>query len=229
MCYNCTILLETFYMKPDINGLYKLKDEDYPVLYDMFLGAFKNYEKLLGAFPDWDDRQAGIEMVIAYYLAYDKEYGEAYSLDENINESVVVCHSDDMDYSEERCARANCENEKFKAAAAKLSAEQVQFWWDFFEEFDRQEAALDIPVPHIYVDYLAVRDGMQGQGRGSRIIGILKDYADEKGLPIMLFTNGEEDVKFYLKNGFRICGITRSEEFRFENTYMLYEPGAKAD
>ena len=43
-------------------------------------------------------------------------------------------------------------------------------------------------------------------------------------LPIMLFTNGEEDIRFYLKNGFKIIGVTSSEEFGFENTYVLYEP-----
>ena len=214
-------------MKPDIKGLYRIQDKDYENLYNMFLGAFRNYEKLVGAYPDWDDRQAAIEMVIAYYLAYDFRYGAGYSLDENINEAVVVCHSDDMDYSDERILEADCENEKFRAAASRLTDEQVQFWFDFFDEFDRQEAALDIPKPHIYADYVAVRDGMQGQGRGSRIIGRLKEYADEQGLPIMLFTNGERDVEFYLKNGFRIIGVTKSEEFRFENTYMLYD--AKAD
>ncbi|MCQ2546221.1 MAG: hypothetical protein MJ161_01570 [Clostridia bacterium] len=216
-------------MKLEIDGLYRLKDTDYDRLYSMFLGAFRNYEKLLGAYPDWDDRQAAIEMVIAYYLAYDIKYGVSYSLDDEINEAIVLCHSDDMDYSEERCEAADCENDRFRAAAAKLSDEQVQLWFDFFDEFDRQEAALDIPEPHIYVDYVAVRDGLQGRGRGGRIIGKLKDYSDETGLPIMLFTNGERDIEFYLKNGFRILGITKSEEFRFENTYMLYEPDAKAD
>lgn len=216
-------------MEAGIKNLYRIKDSEYDDLYEMFRGAFANYEKLVGAYPDWDDRQAAIEMVIAYYLAYDWRFGEAYSLDDEINEAIVICHSDMMDYSDERIAEANCENDRFRAAAARLSTGQVQFWYDFFDEFDRQEAALDIPEPHIYVDYVAVRKGFQGQGRGSMIIGKLKEYADEMGLPVMLFTNGERDIEFYLKNGFRIIGVTRSDEFRFENTYMLYEPGAKAD
>lgn len=195
----------------------------------MLKGAFRNYEKLLGAYPDWDDRQAAIEMVIAYYLAYDLKYGAAYSLDEEINEVVILCHSDVMDYADWRLEEAHCENDAFRQAASRLSREQQDFWWDFFEEFDRQEAALEIPRPHIYVDYVAVRDGLQGQGRGSRIIGKLKEHADSCGLPIMLFTNGERDVKFYLDNGFRVLGVTSSEEYRFNNTYMLYEPEAGSD
>lgn len=216
-------------MKPDIKGLYRIQDKDYENLYNMFLGAFRNYEKLVGAYPDWDDRQAAIEMVVAFYLAYDWKYGAAYSLDENINEAIVVCHSDQVIYSPEMIEAADCENERFKAAAAKLSPEQVDFWFSFFDEFDRKEAALDIPKPHIYVDYVAVREGLQGQGRGSEIIGRLKEYADEKGLPIMLFTNGGRDVKFYTKNGFEILGITKSEEYKFENTYMLYKPKQKIE
>ena len=43
----------------------------------------------------------------------------------------------------------------------------------------------------------------------------------------MLFTNGEEDIRFYLKNGFKIIGVTSSEEFGFENTYVLYEPALR--
>lgn len=216
-------------MKPDIKGLYRIQDSDYNNLYDMFKGSFKNYEKLVGAYPDWDDRQAAIEMVIAFYLAYDWKYGAAYSLSEDISEAIVVVNSEDMDYSDERIQAADCEGERFRKAAERLSSEQVDFWYGFFDEFDRKEAALDIPKSHIYVDFVAVRDEFQGQGKGSEIIGRLKEYADEVNLPIMLFTNGEMDVKFYLKNGFRILGVTASEEFRFENTYMLYEPEAKAD
>ena len=42
-------------------------------------------------------------------------------------------------------------------------------------------------------------------------------------LPVMLFTNGKRDIDFYIKNGCRIYGVTKSEEFGFENTYMWYD------
>ena len=47
------------------------------------------------------------------------------------------------------------------------------------------------------------------------------DYADEQGLPLMLFTNTEEDIRFNESFNFQIVGITESEEFGFHNTYML--------
>ena len=211
-------------MKNTIKELHKIEAEDYTKLYEMYLGAFAEYPKLALAFKNSDDRLAAIGMTISYYLAYDLKYGTAYSLDENINEAVAAVPSGEMDYSEERCRAANCENEEFQKFAAKLMPEQVQLWWDFFDELDKQEAALDIPRPHIYVDYVAVRKGMQGQHRGSKLIRALERYADGQNLPIMLFTNGDDDIRFYIRNGFRIIGVTGSDKYGFENTYMLYEP-----
>ena len=215
-------------MDLNIKNLNKIEDREYDKVYDLVKESFKNYEKLVGAFPDWDDRQAAIEMVLSFYLAYDWKYGAAYSLDEEMKEVLVVCHSDVMDYSEDKILAAECENDRFRAASARLSDEQVEFWNEFFDELDRQERKLEIPRPHIYVDFLAVKEGFKGEGRGSRIIGKLKEYADETGLPIMLFTNGEDDVRFYKRNGFRILAVTESEKYKFENTYMLYEPEVKA-
>ena len=47
-------------------------------------------------------------------------------------------------------------------------------------------------------------------------------YADEVGLPVMLFTNTADDVKFYQSLGFDVIGETSSEKLGFVNTYMLY-------
>ena len=43
----------------------------------------------------------------------------------------------------------------------------------------------------------------------------------------MLYTNGEDDIRFYKRNGFKVVGVTRSEEFGFENTYVMYEPAGR--
>ena len=63
--------------KPEIKELYKIKEEDQEQVYEMMTSAFKNYVKLVGTFPDWDDRQAAIEMVLRYYGAFDFKYGNA--------------------------------------------------------------------------------------------------------------------------------------------------------
>ncbi len=211
-------------MKPEIKELYKIKEEDLEKAYQLMIRSFRNYVKLVGTFPDWDDRQAAIEMVLRFYGAFDYKYGYAYSLDETMQEVLMIMFSEEEDYTEERFRAAGSYSEKFYEAASRLSEEQQQKWWDFFDEVDRTEAQLHIPAPYLYVDLLCVGDAVQGQGRGSRIIQAVCRYADEVGLPIMLFTNGEEDIRFYQKNGFHIIGVTTSEEFGFENTYVMYEP-----
>ena len=207
----------------EIRGLHKIEENEYEDMYDMLLEAFAEYPKLKVAFPDEKTRMAAIEMVLRYYGAYDVCYGNAYSFDENINETVALMHSDFEGFPDELVEKANCENKAFKKAASHLTPEEQDFWWGFFDELDRQELALNIPKPHIYVDFVAVRKNMQGQGRGSEIIRKICRYADEQKLPVMLFTNGERDIEFYIKNGFRIYGVTKSEEFGFENTYMWYD------
>lgn len=212
-------------MKPEITELHKLTEEEMADAYEMMMRSFRNYPKLIGTFPDWDDRQAAIEMVLRYYGAFDFEYGNAYSLDESISEVLMIMFSEEVDYSEERLAAAGCDSEEFRRAASRLSEENVKRWWDFFDELDRTEAELEtIPEKYLYADFLCVSDEVQGQGRGSRIIQAACRYADEIGLPLMLFTNGEEDIRFYRKNGFKVIGVTTSEEFGLENTYVMYVP-----
>ena len=213
-------------MKPEIKELYKVKEEDLERVFEMMIRSFRNYTKLVGTFPDWDDRQAAIEMVIRCYGAFDFKYGNVYSLDENMTEAMMIMFSDEQDFSEERFEASGYDTEAFRRAASRLSEENQRLWWAFFDELDREEAALQIPKPYLYVDFLCVADEIQGQGRGSRLIQAVCRFADEIGMPVMLFTNGEEDIRFYLKNGFRLFGVTKSEEFGFENSYMWYEPVA---
>lgn len=211
--------------KPEIKELYKIKEKDQEQVFEMMTKAFKNYVKLVGTFPDWEDRQAAIEMVIRFYGAFDFRYGYAYSLDEKLKEVLMIMFSEEENYSEERFRAAGSYSEQFYAAASRLSEEDRERWWDFFDEVDRTEAELaSIPNKYLYADLVCVAEDVQGQGRGSRLIQAACRYADEVGLPIMLFTNGAEDIRFYQKNGFKIIGVTSSEEFGFENTYVLYEP-----
>ena len=217
-------------MKPEIKELHKIEPKDSETVYKMMMQSFKNYPKLIGSFPDWEDRQAAIEMVIRYYGAFDFEYGYAYSLDETLSEVLMIMFSEEEVYTEERFEAAGSYSDEFRAAAARLGEEGVRRWWDFFDEVDRTEAELEtIPDRYIYADFLCVSEEVQGQGRGSRIIQAACRYADEIGLPIMLFTNGEEDIRFYKKNGFKVIGVTKSEAFGLENTYVLYEPKESAE
>lgn len=91
-----------------------------------------------------------------------------------------------------------------------------------FEELDKLETTIDIPTPHIYLDFLGTKPEFQGQGRGRRLMKQVCSYADNVKLPIMLFTNTSADVRFYQSLGFKVIGETSSEKFGFTNTYLLY-------
>lgn len=207
----------------EIKGLYKLKKEDNEKLVETYMDAFRNYPKLMLAFPDEKIKTAALEATLRFYTAYDMEFGEAFSTDENVLDGVCVVHSDEMNYTEEKYVQAGCYSEEYQAAMEKLSPDDRQRRIELFEELDALEANLEIPRPHIYADFLGVREDVQHQGRGRKLMGAVCEYAAERGLPVMLFTNTDEDVKFYQSMGFKVLAVVKSEEFGFTNTYLLRE------
>lgn len=208
--------------KTHIPGLYKTKRSDYEKIYTTLISAFKKYPKMLTAFPDDHTREAAIEATIRYYAAYDLRYGSGFSLDNSINEVAIIVHSDEMRYSFIRHLLSGSYSIGYKAAMNRLNKNDRIKRLRLFDELDRLEATVDIPRPHIYLDFLGVEEKHQHQGRGRKLMDKICKYADDTCLPIMLFTNTDEDIAFYQSLGFRIIGITHSEEFGFTNTYLLY-------
>lgn len=206
----------------DIEGLYRVKEGELPELFETFTRAFRDYPKLNGMFPNPDEKQLAVEMVVEYYGRFDYMAGRIYSLDENLREGIAVLHSREVNYSDENFRTAGSINENFRRYGRKLGESGVERWFGFFDEVDRLEAQLELPDEYIYVDFLAVDPDFQGEGRGSTLIEALTAKAEELGLPIMLFTNGERDVRFYEKLGFKVLAVTRSEEYSLKNVYMLY-------
>ncbi|MCI9595887.1 MAG: GNAT family N-acetyltransferase [Firmicutes bacterium] len=207
----------------EIKGLYKLTRADEEKLIQTFMDAFQNYPKLMAAFPDQETRLAAVEATLRYYTAYDMEYGDAFSLDQQIKDGVCVVHSDEMRYTPERHEKAGSNGPAFTAAMARLTEEEQQKWNHVFDELDELEKEIDLPEPHLYVDFLGVQEACQHQGRGRKLMKAVCEYAESLGLPLMLFTNTEEDVAFYKSLGFQVAGIVRSEKFGFVNTYLVKE------
>lgn len=205
-----------------ITGLYRIRKTDEEKMYRTFLSAFQTYPKLMYAFPDERVRLSAIEAVIRFYGAYDFRYGAGFSLDKEIREAVLMVHSDDMRYTRFRHLAAGSYGKAYRSAMEKLSGEERRKWRDVFDELDRLEQGLDIPHPHLYLDFLGVRRKDQHQGRGRKLMESVCAYADRSRLPVMLFTNTPEDIHFYESLGFHIIGQTSSEKFGFRNTYMLY-------
>ena len=209
--------------KIEIPNLYMLKNDDREKLVKTYMSAFRKYPKLMNAFPDEDTRMAALEATLRYYTAYDLTYGSGFSLDENINEAVLLAHSDRMKYTFFKHLRAGSYSKGYRSAMNRLTKEERKIRVSLFEELDRLEATVDIPSPHIYVDFLGVNEAFQHQGRGRRLMTNVCSYADSVRLPLMLFTNTADDVRFYQSLGFKIIGETSSKKFGFTNTYLIYE------
>ncbi|MGN0702026.1 MAG: GNAT family N-acetyltransferase [Lentihominibacter sp.] len=206
----------------EIEGLYRVKENELPDLFETMSRAFGDYPKLSGMFPDPEEKNLAVKMVVEYYGRFDFMAGRFYSLDESIREGIAVLHSDDVAYTEENFKAAGSYNDNFRRCARELGESGVKRWFAFFDEVDRLESQLELPKEYIYVDFLAVAPEVQGEGRGGRLVDALIAKANELSLPIMLFTNGEKDVRFYEKHGFRVLAVTRSEEYSLENVYMVY-------
>ena len=207
-----------------IDDLYKLKRSDYEKFYMTLISAFRKYPKMLNAFPDDDNRIPAIEATIRYYGAYDLRYGSAFSLDSDINEACVIVHSDDMKYTFLRHLLSGSYSSSYHHAMKKLSKADRTKRLRLFDELDRLEATIHIPRPHIYLDFLGTKEECQHQGRGRKLMNKICGFADDVQLPIMLFTNTDEDVAFYQSLGFHIIDIVSSDEFGFTNTYLIRDP-----
>ncbi|MBQ9014983.1 MAG: GNAT family N-acetyltransferase [Firmicutes bacterium] len=207
----------------DIPGLHRIQPSQQETACRMMIRAFRKYPKLLHAFPEEASRLAAIEAVVRYYAAYDFCYGAGFSLDEGIHECAVMMHSDEFDFGDPvRIAAADCENAAWQAAMERLTPQQRATWHGFFEELDREEAKLDLPQTYLYIDFVAVEPEYQHQGRGRRLLQQVINWSSDHDLPIMLFTNGEYDIRFYQSLGFEIAGVTTSDTYGFENTYVTF-------
>lgn len=140
-----------------IDGLYKLNRSDYEKFYLTLISAFRKYPKMLNAFPDDGSRIPAIEATIRYYGAYDLRYGSAFSLDNEINEACVIINSDDMKYTFFRHIISGSYSSSYRSAINKLSKADRVKRFRLFDELDRLESTIDIPRPHIYLDFLGTK------------------------------------------------------------------------
>jgi len=207
-------------MSISIHGLTEVSD--FEKLITVLLEAFSDYPKLKIAFEDPIARKSALEAVLRFYCAYDLKYGKAYSLGEEVNEAAVVVESTEMGYTFLRHLRAGSYARAYRKSMAKLSYGERRKLRNMFNELDRLERAVPLPDhPYLYVDFLGVKTSMLGQGKGRQLMAAISDYATEKHLPMMLFTNTKPDIRFYKSLGFEIAGITHSNRYGFTNTYMV--------
>ncbi len=94
-----------------------------------------------------------------------------------------------------------------------------------FDELDELEKTMDIPYPHIYIDFLGVRRSCQGQGRGRKLIHKITEYADGRKQTSYAVYQYIGRCGILSEEGFKVIGVAKSDKYGFENTYMVREPG----
>ena len=204
-----------------VAGLTRITDKE--KVFSTLLDAFEEYPKLSKAFPEKDRRLIAIEATVRYYASYDMRYGRAYSLDSSCKEVVLLVNSRRMRYTKLKHILAGSYSSRYKRVISKLTDEERIRRVEIFEEMNEMEKELKFPKHHIYIDFLGVKNQYQRQGRGRMIMEEVISYSEEVDLPLMLFTNTTEDVRFYQSLGFRAVGITSSKKFKFINTYLVRE------
>lgn len=199
--------------------MYRLNMNDMEKLVDTYLDAFKTYPKMLIAFPDDEIRTHALEMLFWYYASYDIEYGKGIAPTEHIEGAVLFTPSDELDKLYDRDAPKG-----YIEARNNLNAEQQVMWDELLGELEELEDSLDLPEKYIYVDFLGVRTDYQGKGIGSKLINEAIAEGNAEKVPLILFTNTDEDISFYESHGFEVFAVTRSERFGFVNTYLMRKP-----
>ena len=208
--------------KIDIPGLYRLKRKDREKLILTFLDAFDEYPKMLKIFPEKRKRLLALEATLRFYTSYDLTYGAGFSLDENIHEAIVLLYSEKMEPSFLKYLAAGSYGREYRRVLSKLSPEDRKLREALFDELEYLERNMEFPEKYIYADFLGMEKAYQHQGRGHRIMEQVCRFADKVGRPIVLFTNTEDDIKFYHSLGFETIGETSSETYGFVNTYVQY-------
>lgn len=206
-------------MSIKIDGLYEVTNMER--LVEVLLDAFSNYPKLEFAFENRETRMVALESMIRFYCAFDLKYGKAYALSEDVTEALVIVESSQLRYSLMRHLFAGSYSGKYRKTINKLSKLDKQKLIKMFMELEELEKTIVLPKDYLYIDFVGVKTPFQGQGKGGKLLAHICTYAENKNLPIMLFTNTNQDIEFYKSHGFDVIGQTHSEKYGFTNTYML--------
>jgi len=193
------------------------------VLLDAFIDSSP---KLLKVFPNDYTRKNALEMTLRYYGQYDMYYGKAYTLDEDVFEVALLLESNNVNTSKRRCLNARCYSYEYQEIKVKMPVEERKKRLKLFAELKKLEKKIPVPKEYLYLDYIGVAKDKQGEGRGSRLMEEICDYADAEGLPVILFTSSIKTKKFYGKFNFTEVESLISEEFGFTYICLMREPGS---
>ena len=79
------------------------------------------------------------------------------------------------------------------------------------------------PKDVMWMDYFAIKPEFQRQGYGDKMMENLEKICRDKKVRLLcVFTDKEGAVKFYKKNGFKICGRINNYYGKFKPRLWLY-------
>lgn len=108
-----------------------------------------------------------------------------------------------MGYDTSRPAWEQAQNEKWARLLAAVDGLEARL-----REYEMLAAQFEPTQPHSYLGVIGVRAGRQGSGIGRALLDTFCDASekDAKSSGVYLETANESSLRFYLKNGFELCG-----------------------
>lgn len=191
---------------------------------EVLVDAMINYPKLMESFPDKYTRRNALEATVRFYGQYDMYYGKAYTLDEDAFEVALILESEKAKVTNSRCLKAGCYSMEYQSIKERMSAEDRKKRVQLFRQIEKLEKTVPVPKQYLYIDFLGVVRNKQGEGRGTKLMEIICEYADEIQRPIVLFTNSKKARSFYEGFGFEEITTVTSDKYGFTNVYLMRAP-----
>ncbi|TYQ15841.1 UNVERIFIED_CONTAM: acetyltransferase (GNAT) family protein [Acetivibrio alkalicellulosi] len=200
-------------------ALYHLTKEDIPRAVDCLKDAFKNDPLWNEVFKEDPNKEKVLSFFFRCPLLYGMKYGEIYATSSAL-EAIAVCvpgkYSNMTIWRMLRCGALLSGTRMGKETLRNLSILQKQL------APDRKRLMKD--KPYTYLMIIGVTSSCQGKGFGSRIMNVIKEDCDKKGLHLYLETETEENLRFYNKHDCNLLQKVVLKKLNLPMWQMAREP-----
>ena len=191
---------------------------------EVLVDAFTYDPKLMKSFPLDYGRRNALEATFYYYGKYDLFYGKVYTLDEDVFEVALLLESKYVNSTKNKCLKAGCYSYEYQSIKERMPVEDRKKRLKIFKEIKKFEKRVPKPKDYLYLDYLGVVRDKQGEGRGTKLMEKICEYADSVNKPIVLYVSSDESKKFYEKFGFEEITSVTSSNYDYTNIYLIRNP-----
>lgn len=178
--------------------------------------SFRGSSLLSYVFPKAEARDSGVVSMFRIFVKYSMMFGSAQALFDKEGMAGVAClHNEESGNSSlSRLLRASGPTGLLQIAA------HLPTWSRLNNTEDCLKEARDkhLGARYLYLDVLAVRPDLQGQGYGGTLLRHLLTCAGNRSAPVFLETSTESNIALYRHYGFSVletCSIAgMSEDIR---------------